>query len=70
VLRDYLDVAVFEGLPPGTRSSTFALPFQPQGEAITWTPDGRSLLVASERDDRLLRVALPTPPGHRNAEIT
>ena len=30
-----------------------------KGEAMTWTPDGTALLVAGERDDRLLRVELP-----------
>ena len=60
VLRDYLDVHVYQGLPPGRRIATYALPAQIQGEAIAWAPDGRSLLVASEKDDRLLRVYLPT----------
>jgi hypothetical protein len=56
VLRDYLDARIFRGLPVGTLQSVVPLPFQPQGEAIAWTADGRALLVASERDDRLLRV--------------
>ena len=60
VLRDYLDVHVFQGLPPGKRIATFALPAQAQGEAITWTLDGRGLFIASERDQRLIRVELPT----------
>jgi hypothetical protein len=38
------------------------LPVQPQGEAITWTSDGRALLIASERDDRLIRVEVPNEP--------
>ena len=59
VLRDYLDVHVFQGLPPGRRIATLALPAQVQGEAITWTPDGRGLFIASERDPRLIRVELP-----------
>ena len=59
VLRDYLDVHVFRGLPPGRRIATYALPAQVQGEAIAWAPDGRSLFVASEKDDRLLRIYLP-----------
>jgi len=72
VLRDYLDVHVFRGLPPGRRIATFALPTQVQGEAITWTRDGRGLFIASEKDTRLLRVDLPAwvltaldPPGRR-----
>lgn len=59
VLRDYLDVHVYRGLPPGRHLATYALPAQVQGEAIAWAPDGRSLLVASEKDTRLLRVYLP-----------
>lgn len=61
VLRDYVDAEVFQGLPPGHSPSTIYLPVQFQGEAVTWTSDGTALLVASERDDRLLRVELPRP---------
>ncbi len=56
VLRDYVDALVYPGLPPGGSPSRVYLPLQLQGEAITWTPDGKALLVASERDSRLLRV--------------
>lgn len=59
VLRDYLDMHVYRGLPPGRRLATYALPPQVQGEAIAWAPDGRSLFIASEKDTRLLRVFLP-----------
>jgi hypothetical protein len=59
VLRDYVDAEVFEGLPLGRSPRTVYLPVQFQGEAVTWTSDGTALLVASERDDRLLRVELP-----------
>ncbi len=59
VLRDYVNGTMFDGLPPGRNGREFPLPFQLQGEAITWTPDGKALLVASERDNRLLRVELP-----------
>lgn len=55
-LRDYVDAEVFSGLPPGGEPSTVYLPLQLQGEAMTWTSDGSALLVAGERDDRLLRV--------------
>ena len=58
-LRDYVDALTFEGLPPGRDPQRVYLPLQLQGEALTWTPDGTALLVASERDDRLLRVELP-----------
>ena len=59
VLRDYVDAVIYEGLPPGREVARIHLPYQTQGEAISWSPDGRSLLVASERDDRLMRVAVP-----------
>ena len=58
-LRDYVDAEVYAGLPPGEDPQTVYLPLQLQGEAMTWTQDGGALLVASERDDRLLRVDLP-----------
>lgn len=71
VLRDYLDAHVFQGLPPGRRIATLALPAQVQGEAITWTSDGRGVFIASEKDPRLLQVELPwwvlaslRPPDH------
>jgi hypothetical protein len=60
-LRDYVDAEVYAGLPPGADPQTVYLPLQLQGEAMTWTQDGAALLVASERDDRLLRVDLPQP---------
>lgn len=62
VLRDYVDAEVLAGLPPGADAQTVYLPMQFQGEAITWTADGAALLVASERDDRLLRVLAPPAP--------
>ena len=58
-VRDYVDAEVLSGLPPGTDPQTVYLPLQLQGEAMTWTPDGSALLVAGERDDRLLRVEAP-----------
>jgi hypothetical protein len=59
VLRDYLDARVYDGLPPGPELAVIELPAQPQGEAVAWARDGRALLIASERDRRLLRVELP-----------
>ena len=59
VLRTYFDATLYSGLPAGKELKTFDLPGQLQGEAITWTADGKSLLIASERDHRLLRVAIP-----------
>ena len=65
-LRDYVDAEVLSGLPPGSDPQTVYLPLQLQGEAMTWTADGSALLVAGERDDRLLRV--PAPPAATPAE--
>jgi hypothetical protein len=59
VVRDYLSAEVFSGDPPGTAEARFRLPIQPQGEAITWSADGRSLLVASEESGDLVEVAVP-----------
>ncbi len=58
-VRDYVDALVYDGLPPGRDPERVYLPLQLQGEAMTWTSDGNALLVASERDDRLLRVVVP-----------
>lgn len=59
VLRTYFDATVYVGLPPGREQITLDLPGQFQGEGVTWTADGKALLIASERDDRLLRVEIP-----------
>lgn len=56
VLRDYVNASVFDGTPPGVLTEMISLPVQPQGEAVTWAPDGTALLVASERDNRLFRI--------------
>lgn len=58
-VRDYLSGEVFLGRPPGTPQARFGLPLQPQGEAITWTADGRGLIVASERSGELIQVSVP-----------
>ena len=63
VLRDYVNAMVYAGPPPGREIARIPLPVQVQGEAIAWAPDGRSLLVTSERDDRLIRI--PLPPSAR-----
>ena len=77
VLRDYVDATVFAGLPPGKDPRIVQMPFQVQGEAIAWTPDGTALLIASERDRRLIRVpvteeaiavSLPTTSSKPTAE--
>jgi hypothetical protein len=59
VVRDYLSAEVFTGEPPGEAEARFRLPIQPQGEAIAWTADSRSVLVASERSPTLVRVDVP-----------
>ena len=71
VLRDYVDAVIYDGLPPGREVARIHLPYQAQGEAISWTPDGLGLLVTSERDDRLIRVSVPLvlrPAGQVRAE--
>jgi len=60
-VRDYSEVRIYSGLPPGTLVSRMPLPEQVQGEAMTWTPDGTALLIASEGDDRLLQVTVDVP---------
>ena len=59
VVRDYLSAEVFSGEPPGQAQARFRLPLQPQGESITWTADGRALLVASEGSEELVQVSVP-----------
>lgn len=54
---------MYDGLPSAGSFSAqplrISLPNQPLGEAVAWAPDGRALLLASESDDRLLRLPLP-----------
>jgi hypothetical protein len=59
VVRDYLSAEVFAGKPPGEAQARFGLPLQPQGEAVTWTADGASLIIASERSGNVVRVDVP-----------
>lgn len=61
-VRDYSEVRVYSGRPPGTLVERMPLPEQIQGEALTWTTDGTALLVASEGDDRLLMVPVTSAP--------
>jgi hypothetical protein len=72
VIRDYFS-ATLHAAPVSAESigagTPLSLPDQPQGEAVSFTRDGTSLVVASERDRRLLLVpveaaeqsAAPTP---------
>ena len=58
VLRDYFDVQFFTGLPPGSAQKKSALPAQIQGEAITFSQNGTSLIIASENDTRIIEIML------------
>ena len=60
-VRDYSEVRIYSGRPPGELLTRMPLPDQVQGEAMTWTPDGTALIVASEGDDRLLLVPIDVP---------
>ncbi len=60
-VRDYSEVRIYSGAPPGTLEARMPLPEQVQGEAMTWTPDGTALIIASEGDDRLLLVPVEQP---------
>jgi hypothetical protein len=68
VLRDYFDAHLYSGSPPGVVAEKFALPAQIQGEAISFTSTGESLVIASEGDTRLMQVDFaqeveePAPP--------
>jgi hypothetical protein len=58
VLRGYLDAYVYTA--SGRRLDSFSLPAQDQGESVTYTRDGRDLLVGSEGvDSPVWRVRLP-----------
>lgn len=61
-VRDYSEVRIYAGLPPGELVARQPLPEQIQGEAMTWMPDGTGLIVASEGDDRLLLVPVDSAP--------
>jgi hypothetical protein len=60
VLRDYQGAFVYRA--PGRRVGAFELPPQLQGESLTVTADGRSVLVGSEGPaSEVWRVPLPGP---------
>jgi hypothetical protein len=61
VLRDYFDAQFFDGRPAGELAQEVELPAQPQGEAIAWLPGENAVVIASEGDNRLLRVPAPAP---------
>ena len=68
VLRDYVFAHIYAE-PDGERLARIMLPVQPQGEAATFTRDGKSLLVGSEGTRSqvwqvpLPASALPQPTG-------
>ena len=68
VLRDYFDAQVFRGLPEGVVDEKIDLPGQPQGEAIAWLPGENAVVIASEGDNRLIRVNLPEVAAMSSAE--
>jgi hypothetical protein len=76
VLRDYLRAYLFDAPVSAqtlSRPTQVDLPFELQGEAVTFAPGDQALLVASEREDALWWVPLaatsagssptPTPSG-------
>jgi hypothetical protein len=72
VIRTYWDAEIYSA--PGKKIADVSLPAQQQGEGITFTADGRSLLVSSEGTDQPLwqvpvpAAALPSrPPTHPKA---
>jgi hypothetical protein len=60
VLRDYFDSQFYVGKPMGELVQEIELPAQPQGEAIAWLPGENAVVIASEGDNRLLRVPGPS----------
>jgi hypothetical protein len=60
VLRDYFDAQFFSGRPTGELVQEIKFPAQPQGEAIAWLPGENAVVIASEGDNRLLRVPGPS----------
>jgi hypothetical protein len=58
VIRTYFGATIYTA--PGRRLTNVSLPAQPQGESITYTLDGRSLLVGSEGDHQpVWKVPVP-----------
>jgi len=61
VIRDYLRAYLFDAPISGqtlARPTRVELPFELQGEAVTFAPDDRALLVAGERENALWWVPL------------
>lgn len=77
VIRDYLKAFVYDG--PVTAATLahpteVTLPFELQGEAITWAPGDTALLVAGERESALwsvpLTAASPSPSPSASGSAT
>ena len=68
VLRDYFQAQFFRGLPVGVVDEIVDLPGQPQGEAIAWLPGENAIAIASENDDRVIRIDLPEVAAAAAAE--
>jgi hypothetical protein len=61
VIRDYLRAYLYDAPVSASslaRATRIELPFEPQGEAVTFAPGDRALLVAGERDTALWWVPL------------
>ena len=69
VIRGYWDAEIYKA--PGKKLTDVSIPSQKQGEGITFTADGRSLLVSSEgKDQPLWQVPVPAsalPPPSPSA---
>ncbi|WP_344265135.1 hypothetical protein [Actinomadura napierensis] len=67
VIRTYFGARMYAVKPdgrPGRSLGSVSLPFQPQGESITYTPDGRYFLAGSEGDDQpVYKVPVPGETG-------
>jgi len=58
VIRGYFSATLYRA--PDEQITLMSLPSQEQGESVTYTPDGRALLIGSEGADRKVwRVPLP-----------
>jgi hypothetical protein len=68
VLRDYFDAQFFNGRPTGELVQEIELSAQPQGEAIAWLPGENAVVIASEGDNRLMRVQGPSVVSPSQAE--
>jgi hypothetical protein len=68
VLRDYFAAKFFNGTPVGILVEGSQLPAQRQGEAIAWLPGENAVVIASEGDNRLLRVPAPAAAVPANSD--